>query len=471
MKTSYITILLFVIACMFSCGKKEVGTNEKYDTAMLYYDSAYQCLVEADYLAAMPKLIKTAELLENLPEDMSDEEMNLTARAYYQMGIIFDHMFINSYETETMLRSSKYQEIRQDSTWLLRIKVKIALNYHVMTNIDSAEYYIKQIIPLSDSTKHFAEYIMTLGLIADNYYHKKEFDTAFYLHKEKINFKLRHGQSTLGDSIALGIIMFHSPYKYHSKPYLLKMFDVIATNPKANMRDMGLPALLLARLYEEEGNTDSVAICNKYLPALVNDMGGEKADEMTVKYMYEQFKISRDERLNEMKLQKDRKRNLNIIILCGSALLVMSAVILFIMRRKKSDVEWNYDDAMISFEQSDVVKRIKTVLTSDNGEKISVKNIEEFGDRKLANVEFAELRNCADKIFDGRITQLSEQYPELMPNDIYCCCLSLIGFTNSEMAVLFGVKYNAINSRISKVKKILDTEENLRDFMIKNLRG
>ena len=50
-------------------------------------------------------------------------------------------------------------------------------------------------------------------------------------------------------------------------------------------------------------------------------------------------------------------------------------------------------------------------------------------------------------------------------------CLSLIGFTNTEMAILFGVKYNAINSRVSKIKKIFETEENLRDFVVKNLKN
>jgi len=35
------------------------------------------------------------------------------------------------------------------------------------------------------------------------------------------------------------------------------------------------------------------------------------------------------------------------------------------------------------------------------------------------------------------------------------------------MAVLLGVKYNSLTNRLAKIKKILNTDENLHDFLIK----
>lgn len=52
----------------------------------------------------MPKLIKTAALVENLPEDMTDEEIHLTSRAYYQMAYVFQKMIMTSYAVETALK-------------------------------------------------------------------------------------------------------------------------------------------------------------------------------------------------------------------------------------------------------------------------------------------------------------------------------------------------------------------------------
>lgn len=94
--------------------------QDDFSVAKSYYDSAFNCLVNQDFIGAMPKFIKTAELIERLPEDMSDEEMHLTSRTYYQMGEIFGKTDIYSYEIETMKRASYYQEFRQDTLWMLR---------------------------------------------------------------------------------------------------------------------------------------------------------------------------------------------------------------------------------------------------------------------------------------------------------------------------------------------------------------
>ena len=286
--------------------------TDNLSIAKQYYDSAYQCLTNYDFLSALPKYIKTAELVEGLPEDMSDEELHLTSRAYYQMGNVFRNMFMNSYEIEAFLRSSQYQDIRQDSTWMLYTKVALANAHQIVFNNDSVDYYLEQIIPLSDSINHFLEYHLTLHLIARNLYDRKEFDTAFYLLKERIKFKNRHNEPTIGDSISLGILMYHSPYMYQSKPYLLKMFET----PPGYRGNLGLPAVLLAELYEEEGNNDSLAICNKYMPSFVRDLAENTSEKMDMEIMYENFKTERDKRLYELRLQKEKKRLLNCKQMC-----------------------------------------------------------------------------------------------------------------------------------------------------------
>lgn len=45
-----------------------------------------------------------------------------------------------------------------------------------------------------------------------------------------IAFSSRRGLDTKGDSLALGIDMFYSPYRFQSKPYLLKVIDIEASD-------------------------------------------------------------------------------------------------------------------------------------------------------------------------------------------------------------------------------------------------
>lgn len=470
------TILLLVFSYQLSArdtlsnGQQlTTNTHDKLSIAKQYYDSAFHYLTNNVFLSALPMFIKTAELVEGLPEDMSDEEMHLTSRAYYQMGNVFRNLFMNSYEIEAFHRAAQYQDMRQDSTWMLYTKVALANAHQIVFNNDSVDYYLEQIIPLSDSINHFLEYHMTLHLIAKNLYDRKEYDTAFYLMKERIKLKNRYNEPTIGDSISLGILMYHSPYMYQSKPYLLKMFET----PPGYRGNLGLPAVLLAELYEEEGNNDSLAICNKYMPAFVRDLAGNESEKIDVELMYENFKTERDKRLYELRLQKEKIKNRNIAIYSVLTLLILSAVIIVKMTKNKnkelSDMQIT-DDTWKFFEQSELVQRIKSKLTTDNGEKINLKNIEKYRDRNLSTMEFIELRAHTDKTFNGFISRLAEQYPDLTQKDIYYCCLSMIGLTNSEIAVLFGLTYNAISIRISKVKKTFNTDENIRDFLIKKIK-
>lgn len=470
------TILLLVFSYQLSArdtlsnGQQlTTNTHDKLSIAKQYYDSAFHYLTNNVFLSALPMFIKTAELVEGLPEDMSDEEMHLTSRAYYQMGNVFRNLFMNSYEIEAFHRAAQYQDMRQDSTWMLYTKVALAKAHQIVFNNDSVDYYLEQIIPLSDSINHFLEYHMTLHLIAKNLYDRKEYDTAFYLMKERIKLKNRYNEPTIGDSISLGILMYHSPYMYQSKPYLLKMFET----PPGYRGNLGLPAVLLAELYEEEGNNDSLAICNKYMPAFVRDLAGNESEKIDVELMYENFKTERDKRLYELRLQKEKIKNRNIAIYSVLTLLILSAVIIVKMTKNKnkelSDMQIT-DDTWKFFEQSELVQRIKSKLTTDNGEKINLKNIEKYRDRNLSTMEFIELRAHTDKTFNGFISRLAEQYPDLTQKDIYYCCLSMIGLTNSEIAVLFGLTYNAISIRISKVKKTFNTDENIRDFLIKKIK-
>ena len=475
MKKVFIIIFL-VISCKLSAINTPIEQDD-FSVAKSYYDSAFNCLVNQDFIGAMPKFIKTAELIERLPEDMSDEEMHLTSRAYYQMGEIFGKTDIYSYEIETIKRASYYQEFRQDTLWMLRSRRHIASAFQVMREYDSVDYYLKQIVPLSDSSKYVEEYWRMLHIMATQQYDKKEYDSAFILHQDILDYKNGHGLNTIGDSISVGIHLFFSPYRHKSKPYLLKMYRKIETDPNVSMYHIGGIASFLSQLYEEEGNTDSLMICNKLFAENVHEMTEEISDDMTLKYMYEQFKARRDNFFNELLMQKEKERNRNIAIISFAVISIISVVIVMKTRRKSKSEEiniedtavYNYEEAWKIFEQSEMVKNIKSMLKTDGGEKISVKNIEECGIEKLGKTELKELKDYADNVFGGRITRLSEQYAELTPSDIYCCCFVLMGLTNSEMAVLFGVKYNAINARVTKIKKVFNTNENLRDFVIRNL--
>lgn len=75
MKKIFVIIFLVISCKLFAINAPSV--QDDLSVAKSYYDSAYNCLENQDLVGVMPKFIKTAELIERLPEDMSDEEMHL----------------------------------------------------------------------------------------------------------------------------------------------------------------------------------------------------------------------------------------------------------------------------------------------------------------------------------------------------------------------------------------------------------
>lgn len=63
-----------------------------------------------------------------------------------------------------------------------------------------------------------------------SYRHQKKYDSCFQIKRDMIAFSSRRGLDTKGDSLALGIDMFYSPYRFQSKPYLLKVLDIEASD-------------------------------------------------------------------------------------------------------------------------------------------------------------------------------------------------------------------------------------------------
>lgn len=97
-----ISLVLFVV--LFSCGKVE-RDGEDFDAAMISYDSGFYYHSNGDNYEALPYYFETANLLEILPEDMSSNDMNLTAQAYHQMGIIMCRCFQNRQGIDALKRA------------------------------------------------------------------------------------------------------------------------------------------------------------------------------------------------------------------------------------------------------------------------------------------------------------------------------------------------------------------------------
>lgn len=461
MKTIRNILCCLMLLALFSCANNMGHVPvETMDQAQSEYKSGFEYLQEGNLNEALPHFLNAASLTETLPEDMDDEQTLFVSRAYYQMGYVFGGTMENNLEVEAYKRACAYQEAVHDTVWLMRTWEQLVGALQSMMENDSAQYYLDKLVPLVDSVADFDTYLRVCRLVSNQYYYQKLYDSAFMVESSIIAMKAHRGLETKRDSLSLGINMFFSPMKKASKPYLLKVLDVYADTITL---ESGAVMSLLSQLYEEEGNADSVAFCNRFLPKYAQAESERVSDGILLAKQYAQFKAERDARLDALREQKATRKKTTVWLCSGLALLLLAIVVVVIVKCKRKRMA-SFEVGWAQFEQSDIFVRIRERLAAD-APKISSKNVEDFPYLALGQADFVALKDAIDASFGGFATRLAASYPDLSPADLNACCLALMGISHAEMAVLQGVKYNSFTNRITKIKKVLGTDQSLTDYL------
>ena len=415
-------------------------------------------------MLALPHFFEVANNLERLPEDMTDEEMLLASKAYYQMAQVFRQKMENNAEIDVLRRALDYQKKVCDTTWVIHSSLQLAGSLETIKENDSAWFYLNKVMPIIDTVAdHVEDYIGARQLLSFLFFDNQQIDSCLVTQRQLIAFKARRGMDTKNDSVSMGINLFFAGRHEASKAYLLKVLE-------ADYGDVERGAImsLLGQIYEDENKPDSAALFPSFNPTYVEAESERVSDGMLVLKQYEQFKAEREARLDVLREQKATRKRRTTWLWSGLALL-LSVIAVAVIVKQRGKRKASYAAGWSQFEQSDIFVRIRERLAAD-APKISSKNVEDFSHLALSQADFGALKDAVDAAFGGFASRLAERYPDLSPADINACCLALMGLSHAEMAVLQGVKYNSFTNRITKIKKVLGTEENLSTYLKKLLK-
>lgn len=433
----YILWCLMLLA-FFACGHdSQCVSPEAMDQAQSEYQSGFECLQADDLNEAFPHFLKAASLAEVLPEDMDDEQTLFVSRAYYQMGGIFGRKIESNLEIEVLKRACYYQEAVHDTVWLMRTWEQLIDALQSTKESDSAQYYLDKLFPLTDSVADFDMYQRVLRLVSNQYYDQKQYDSAFMTEQHLIEMKARRGMDTQRDSLSLGIAMFFSPRKMLSKPYLLKVLEVY---PDTVTVESGAVMSLLSELYEIEGNADSVAFCNRFLPHYAQAESDRVSDGILLAKQYEQFKAERDARLQSLREQKEAQSNQRRkMLLGGIAVLLVSALLAFVLYHRRFR------------------KKTHDTLEAKELETLKIRAYAIYHD-KLGHTD-RRVMEVFTEAYPDALAKLKAAYPDLNETEINICVLSFFGFRVKEMADILDFRENTVAKYRLNIRKKTQTED------------
>ena len=206
MKKLFVIIsALFFMASFFCCNNKQEH-SETYLKALTYYEEGCELssgtpIKNDSLLKSFPKFIDAARLLEQLPEDMSKEEISLVSKTYYEMSKIMFLKMSRHTQIDALKRALYYQEMNIDSNMMAILAADLALAYSSTTN-DTTEimHYIRLAEPYLDTTTDFIEpYLKVKTALSTALYYIEDDDSSLMVERERIAFKNRRGLDTRRD--------------------------------------------------------------------------------------------------------------------------------------------------------------------------------------------------------------------------------------------------------------------------------
>ena len=447
---------LGLLLVMVSCGRiLQHASAEAMQEAQSLYDSGVVYLQQDSLMQGFPLFIQVAEKLEYLPDNMTDEEMLLASRAYFQMAHVFRLKIENNAEIDALRWALGYQRKVQDTTWIVRTSLELAHSFENLMENDSARAYLDRVMPFMDTvSEDVSDYISARALLAFLYKDNHQLDSCLAVQHDLIAFKTRRGMDTKGDSISIGMHLFFGGHRAEAKPYLLKVLD-------AHYGDLerGVIMSLLAQTYEEEGNADSATFCHSFSYNYAEAESERVSDGMLAVKQYEKYKTERDARLTALREQKQAQKTKVLRMVCVVVALLLVAAVAFIVyhrRYKKKAVEQHQ---AISRD----LQEARGTLEAKELETLCLKAEAIYHDRH--NNKSKRILEVFNTAYPEALSKLKSAYPDLTETELDICVLSYFPFRTKEIADILDLRDNTVSKYRTAIKKKTQTEtfERLRE--------
>lgn len=372
---------------------------------------------------------------------------------YSRLGEIFSNNGMGTSAIESYKISIKFLS-RLPNYSLANINRRIGLSYMLDNlNNDSALYYYRKSICLA--TKENKTHVLNCAIseAAPLYYDLGYKDSALIMIRTALS-------SSSDEDLYLARCFTYGSLLTQECLYDSAIFYLKKSINRNWFATQTVSAELLMKCYQALGDTVKMQYYKNIYGEKMDDYRGVLTTKAAVTKIYESY--MKNKRQREI-IDKNRHRRTNIIVI-STTVLVFVFVLLYFRKKKRITIPESFNERCAQFEQTEIFRNIRGRLSANN-EKMSIKNIDGKSDMALTGADLMTLRTAVDKHFDNLTQRLARQYPELNATDINCLCLALIGLSNVEIAALLGVKYNSLTNRITRLKKILNTEDNIRIFL------
>jgi tetratricopeptide (TPR) repeat protein len=457
------------------------SVNDPFLAARCHYMNGVGFYEMDSVVPACEEYMKAIQIMEeHYPEnELVGLKAKYMALAYTKLTKLFSDQYLEeqsiSFGKHALVYYQKYDAALWHVAWILD---NIGSCYHIMNQLDSANYYIdKALAIISDTnTMTYRDLIVEKCLLS----YQQGLDSQIVLKQiHRVISQAENERELLARYYAIGYLFyqektFDSAIKYLEPVY--QRIDYLSAKKKV--------AQYLMDIYKSQGKNTEALDCSDFLApfsTIEEDNGGVKSQ---LSEMYRNFNLLQFERTHLFKTKRLIK---TIVTLTGLIVLFFLLILAshFLFKRKLMTRELKYsavlEKAKKSIEtlqnENHILKKKKSfhdLPKANNGDynalmkegicvniKQRVKQMEKFSsfDVKsyhslyLTKKELSELYLIIDKYCPNFSERLLDKYPSLNTGDLKLCRLYLLDLSIIQVAVLLDTDYSSIRKRTNRLKE------------------
>jgi len=424
-----------------------------------------------DVEMAFQQYLLEDKVLEQLSEDVFPDKLEniyYIGEAYYEVADYRQTIYF--LRKALRIKPAGFNRQYQKST-----RNTLGLAYQALGNLDSSDFYFRQVIALGNDPVWEG---IAKGNLGQNQFLRGNYAAAIPLLKADYEEALRNRDSALasGSLMTLAEIAFRQNRIADAAAYTLQARECVryARQPRQFRRYQFLYPLM-SKLYMAEGNRQLAYL---YIDSSMYVKDSLQRQYSSLKLLAAYRKIEQQQYDAELKKAEQEKR-LKIMqrnFLLGFLFLLMIGSLLFYrnqrnrlrQERRIRELEVDRVNQELTAATTQLEEFTRSIsernqLVEELQQKIGIENGETtarlYQSTILTNEEWQRFRTLFETVHQGYLKRLQEKIPDLSPTEVRFMTLAKLGFSNKEMAASLGVSPQAIRVTRHRLRKKLHLPE------------
>ena len=457
--------------------------SEKRSQSRKVARSQSDCLADsATQIPCYPETLRPCDLNK---EDY--EKIRFLALTYTRLGRLFYNENYCDLSILKYKKALKCVDIIEEKPFKADIYKQLGNSYHLSSMYDSALYYYKESLETSSNIVNKLDVEKSIAQIISK---EGDADSAIALIRNNLD-KIENYGSKTAYYATLGEI-FYGNYEYDSAIKYLKL-----TMNIPDKHTMLYSSSILSSIYDSIGNDEMKNYYDKITLSFLGKEHNRSFDIAKLQDIYGQYLDRKQKRKNEYEMIKEKKIHA-IYTFVTIIVIIVFIISIYITRNKHKKVKITYKETLhikdtkidenlmeiekitkeneclnrmlkdiknntyiitenniIEYYNCDICKHILREIKMIEEEHLKINNISCLSKEDLVSLEIN-----ANLSLNGYIKRIQNIFPELKKQDIHCICLSLLNLNEPTIAALLGKSYNAVWSRMKKIRNIMNINSN-----------